>query len=112
MVGRLTAEGRTFAERLGTTVRVVRGCDALRRVATGWRVLAERVAWPVRLTLLRDVGRRLLALSARVNVGLQIIATARVKVTKCLFERIMVLLLVGFSEIRWFAIAPLQPCKR
>jgi len=112
VVGRLTAEGRTAVGRLGRTVRVDRGCDALRRVVTGCRVVAERVAPLGRLILLRDVGRRLLALSARVNVGLQIIATARVNVSKCLFDRIMVLLLLGSSEIRLFAIASLQPCKR
>ena len=70
VVGRLTAEGRTIAGRLGTTVRVGRVCDAVRRVATGCRLPAERVVTAARLRLLRVAGRRLLALSARVNVGL------------------------------------------
>ena len=39
-------------------------------------------------------------------------AIARVNVTKCLFDRIMVLLLLDSSEIRLFAIASLQSCKR
>ena len=112
VVGRLVAGGRTVVGRLGRTNRLGRDGKAAGRFVTGCRVVAERVAPLARLILLRDVGRRLLALSARVNVGLQIIATARLNVTKCLLDRIMVLLLLGSSEIRLFAIAPLQPCKR
>ena len=112
VVGRLTAEGRLVAERVGATPRVGRGCDTPRRTAVGWRLLAERVVTVGRLILLRDVGRRLLVLSARVKPALQVMATARLRVSKCLLVRIMVLLLLGISENRLLAIAPLQLCKR
>lgn len=112
VTGLLVVGGRTVVGRLGMTNRLGRDGKVDGRVTTGRRVVAAREVPKERFAVLFDVARRLLVLSARVKLGLQVIAATRLNVSKCLLTRIMDLLLLGSSKDRLLAKAPLQPCKR
>ena len=93
--GLLFTGGRTVVGRVGLVKWLGLVGKVYGRLVTGWRLGTVRVVPKDRFAVGLDVGRRLLVLSACVKPGWQVMVATKLRVSRCLVARLMVLLLVS-----------------